>query len=177
MTFSQNSSKMGARQGLAQTQIAAYDHAQRSAPPIDLVWLTWSWMNCARYTMDELCTIYHPCWAHASTVWRYCSNLHDHIGLRSQRTLPVNLQSDQDGVASGPFSRVYSPVHSSGKGQHRRPRPSCTASCGAREIDERLSAKMIDISRTVSRCARFAPRRCSGPTQRVTRQTSSLNVA
>jgi hypothetical protein len=37
-------SKMGARQGLAQTQIAAYDHAQRSAPPIDLVWLTWSWM-------------------------------------------------------------------------------------------------------------------------------------
>jgi hypothetical protein len=38
-------SKMGARQGLAQTQIAAYDHAQRSAPPIDLVWLTWSWMT------------------------------------------------------------------------------------------------------------------------------------
>ena len=35
---------MGARQGLAQTHIAAYDHAQRSAPPIDLVWLTWSWM-------------------------------------------------------------------------------------------------------------------------------------
>ena len=37
-------SRMGARQGLAQTQIAAYDHAQRSAPPVDLVWLTWSWM-------------------------------------------------------------------------------------------------------------------------------------
>ena len=36
---------MGARQGLAQTHIAAYDHAQRSAPPIDLVWLTWSWMT------------------------------------------------------------------------------------------------------------------------------------
>ena len=35
---------MGARQGLAQTQIAAYDHAQRSAPPVDLVWLTGSWM-------------------------------------------------------------------------------------------------------------------------------------
>ena len=42
-------SKMGARQGLAQTQIAAYDHAQRSAPPIDLVWLTWSWMTIAAY--------------------------------------------------------------------------------------------------------------------------------
>ena len=37
-------SKMGARQGLAQTHIAAYDHEQCSAPPIDLVWLTWSWM-------------------------------------------------------------------------------------------------------------------------------------
>ena len=44
MSFSIKSSKMGARQGLAQTHIAAYDHAQRSAPPIDLVWLTWSWM-------------------------------------------------------------------------------------------------------------------------------------
>ena len=44
MSFSMKSSKMGARQGLAQTHIAAYDHAQRSAPPIDLVWLTWSWM-------------------------------------------------------------------------------------------------------------------------------------
>ena len=38
-------SNMGARQGLAQTQIIAHDHARRSAPPIDLVWLTWSWMN------------------------------------------------------------------------------------------------------------------------------------
>ena len=36
---------MGARQGLAQTQIIAHDHARRSAPPIDLVWLTWSWMH------------------------------------------------------------------------------------------------------------------------------------
>ena len=45
MTFSYASSKIGARQGLAQTQIAAYDHAQRSATPIDLVWLTWSWMT------------------------------------------------------------------------------------------------------------------------------------
>ena len=44
MTVSLFASKMGARQGLAQTQIAAYDHAQRSAPPVDLVWLTWSWM-------------------------------------------------------------------------------------------------------------------------------------
>ena len=44
MTVSQNISKMRARQGLAQTQVAAYDHAQRSAPQIDLVWLTWSWM-------------------------------------------------------------------------------------------------------------------------------------
>ena len=44
MSFSIKSSKMGARQGLAQTQIAAYDHVRRSAPPIDLVWLTWSWM-------------------------------------------------------------------------------------------------------------------------------------
>ena len=44
MTFSIDASKMGARQGLAQTQIAAYDHARRTAPPIDLVWLTWSWM-------------------------------------------------------------------------------------------------------------------------------------
>ena len=44
-SFSREMSKMGARQGLAQTHIAAYDHAQRSAPPIDLVWLTWSWMN------------------------------------------------------------------------------------------------------------------------------------
>ena len=44
MTVSFFASKMGARQGLAQTQIAAYDHAQRSAPPVDLVWLTWSWM-------------------------------------------------------------------------------------------------------------------------------------
>ena len=45
MTFSPFFSKMGARQGLAQTYIAAYDHAQRSAPPIDLVWHTWSWMT------------------------------------------------------------------------------------------------------------------------------------
>ena len=43
--FFSHISKMGARQGLAQTHIAAYDHAQRSAPPIDLVWLTWSWMT------------------------------------------------------------------------------------------------------------------------------------
>ena len=45
MTFSLPFSKMGARQGLAQTHIAAKDHAQRSAPPIDLVWLTRSWMT------------------------------------------------------------------------------------------------------------------------------------
>ena len=45
MTVSLAASKMGARQGLAQTQIAAYDHVRRSAPPIDLVWLTWSWMH------------------------------------------------------------------------------------------------------------------------------------